>query len=175
MQECCRGNLFPGCQQHWTILLSLNQPAIRCNIAEQYCWQPGTKLLPPLPQYCCILFLTEFDFSRVRIHRKIYTTCSGLWKQDWTMFCCPCTLFNLVNNIIEHCYTWLRADSGSRMVNNIVDNVKQFWQQNIIVQSCSHQPWTGCLLVAAYTGRKSLYFSSPFLSKLLDSRQNSAG
>ncbi len=30
--------------------------------------------------------------------------------------------FIVVNNIVQHCFTGLRADSGSTMLNNIVDN-----------------------------------------------------
>ena len=52
------------------------------------------------------------------------------------------TLFNVVNNIVQHCYTWLRDNSGSTMLNNIVDNIEQYWQHSI-VQGCFHQPWTG--------------------------------
>ena len=42
-------------------------------------------------------------------------------------------LFNVVNNIVKHCYAWLRANSGSTiMLNNIVDNIEQCGQHNII-------------------------------------------
>ena len=37
MQQCSRGSIVPGCQQYYSILLNLNQLAIRCNNAEQYC------------------------------------------------------------------------------------------------------------------------------------------
>ncbi len=50
-------------------------------------------------------------------------------------------LFIVVNNIVQHCYTWLRADSGSTMLNNIVDNYEQCGQHNIVA-SCFQQPWT---------------------------------
>ena len=53
------------------------------------------------------------------------------------------TLFNVVNNIVQHCYTWMRANSGLTMLNNIVDNIEQCEQHNI-VHGCFHQPWTGC-------------------------------
>ena len=63
------------------------------------------------------------------------------------------TLFNVVkivvNNIVQHCYTWLRANSGSTMLNNIVDNIEQCGQHNI-VQGCFHQPWTSCAFFAVY-------------------------
>ena len=35
------------------------------------------------------------------------------------------TLFNVVNNIVQHYYTRLRANSGTTMLNNIVDNIEQ--------------------------------------------------
>ena len=59
------------------------------------------------------------------------------------------TLFNVVNNIVQHCYTWLRANPGSTMLNNIVDNIEQCGQHNI-VQGCFHQPWTSCAFFAVY-------------------------
>ena len=59
------------------------------------------------------------------------------------------TLFNVVNNIVQHSYTWLRANSGSTMLNNIVDNTEQCGQHNI-VQGCFHQPWTSCAFFAVY-------------------------
>ena len=51
--------------------------------------------------------------------------------------------FYVVNNIVQHCNIWLRANSGSTMMNNIVDNIEQCGQHNI-VQGCFYQPWTGC-------------------------------
>ena len=39
MQQCCAAHIVHSCQQHCSALLSLNQPAIRCNNAEQYCRQ----------------------------------------------------------------------------------------------------------------------------------------
>ena len=58
------------------------------------------------------------------------------------------------------CYTWLRANSRSTMLNNIVDNIEQCGQHNI-VQGCFHQPWTGCaFFVRLYNARgKKLRFS----------------
>ena len=41
------------------------------------------------------------------------------------------TLFNVVNNVVRHCYTRLRADSGSTTLFNIVDNI-ECWQKNIV-------------------------------------------
>ena len=57
------------------------------------------------------------------------------------------TLFNVVNNIVQHFYTQLQANSGSTMLNNIVDNIEQCWQQNI-VQACFHHARTGCSFLA---------------------------
>ena len=39
MQQCCAAYIVHSCQcqQYCSALLSLNQPAIRCNNAEQYC------------------------------------------------------------------------------------------------------------------------------------------
>ena len=57
------------------------------------------------------------------------------------------TLFNVVNNIVQHCWAWsyntLQLQSGVTMLNNIVDNIEQCGQHNF-VQGCFHQPWTGC-------------------------------
>ena len=41
-----------------------------------------------------------------------YTTCSGLKKTALNNVLLP-TLFKVVNNIVQHCYTWLQANSGS--------------------------------------------------------------
>ena len=51
------------------------------------------------------------------------------------------TLFNVVNNIVRHCYTWLRANSGSTILFNIVDNQEQCYPNNIVA-SCFQQPVT---------------------------------
>ena len=64
------------------------------------------------------------------------------------------TLFNIVNNIVQQCHTWLRANSGSTMLNNTVDNIEQCGQHNI-VQGCFHQPWTGCAFFAVYKSRNT--------------------
>ena len=60
------------------------------------------------------------------------------------MFCCPhCSrLLKILNNVVE-------PESDVTMLNNIVDNIEQCGQQNI-VQSCSHQPSTGCSFFAVY-------------------------
>ncbi len=37
MQQCCTAHIVHSCQQYCSALLSLNQPAIRLNNAEQHC------------------------------------------------------------------------------------------------------------------------------------------
>ena len=51
------------------------------------------------------------------------------------------TLFNVVNNIVRHCYTWLQANSGSTILFNIVDNQEQCCPNNIVA-SYFQQPVT---------------------------------
>ena len=46
MHRYCGGNIVPCYQRYWTILLSLKSArVVRCNNAEQYCWQ--------LYEQCC--------------------------------------------------------------------------------------------------------------------------
>ena len=52
----------------WTILLSLNQPAIMCNNAEQYCWHHWT--MPQ--QQCCTLFSIASDFWLCSIWNRCF-------------------------------------------------------------------------------------------------------
>ena len=59
------------------------------------------------------------------------------------------TLFNVVNNIVQHCWAWISLRSGVTMLNNIVDNIEQCRQHNI-VQGCFHQAWTGCAFLRVY-------------------------
>ena len=51
------------------------------------------------------------------------------------------TRFIIVNNTVQHCYTWLRVDSGSTILDNIVNKYEQCGQHNIVrecyVQYCS--------------------------------------
>ena len=68
-------------------------------------------------------------------------------------------LFNVVNNIVQHCYTWLRANSGLTMLINIVNNIEQCGEHNI-VQGCFHQPWTSCAFLAGYSWEKICYFKT---------------
>ncbi len=60
MQQCCAAHIVHSCQQYCSALLSLNQPAIRLNNAEQYCWQLWTIWAA---QHCCILFSTTLNKS----------------------------------------------------------------------------------------------------------------
>ena len=54
----------------------------------------------------CLVVLVCF------IHSKKRTTCSGLMKTALNNLLLP-TLFKVVNNIVQHCYTRLQANSGS--------------------------------------------------------------
>ena len=63
------------------------------------------------------------------LHAQKRTTCSELMKTTLNNVVLP-TLFNGANNIVQHCY--MRANSGSSMLNNIVDNIEQCGQHNII-------------------------------------------
>ena len=50
-------------------------------------------------------------------------------------------LFNVVNNIVQHCYTRLQAEFRLNNLFSIVDNIEQCGQHNT-VQSCFQQPST---------------------------------
>ncbi len=76
-----------------------------------------------------------------RFTRQKIITCSRLLKTGCNNVVLP-ILFIVVNNIVQHCYTWLRADSGSTMPNNIVDNYEQCGQHNIVA-SCYCRCWRG--------------------------------
>ena len=58
MQQRCAAHIVHSCQQYCSALLSLNQPAIRCKNAEQYCWQLWTIWAA---QHCCILFSSTLN------------------------------------------------------------------------------------------------------------------
>ena len=55
---------------------------------------------------------------------------------------------------VQHCWAWISLQLGVTMLNNIVDNIEQCWQQNnstpliwciyVNVQACLHQTRTGC-------------------------------
>ncbi len=75
-----------------------------------------------------------------RLHCLKIITCWRLLKTGCNNVVLP-TLFIVVDNIVQHCYTWLQADSGSTMLNNIVDNYEQCGQHNIVA-FCFQQPWT---------------------------------
>ena len=81
MQQCCAAHIVHSCQQYCSALLSLNQPAIRCNNAEQYCWQLWTIWAA---QHCCILFsttLNKWQFLGVYDHSAVIgqLLCKYLW------------------------------------------------------------------------------------------------
>ena len=59
------------------------------------------------------------------------------------------TLFNVVNNTEQVDEPESSPQSGVTTLNNIVDNLEQCGQQNI-VQSCFHQPRTGCSFFAVW-------------------------
>ena len=97
--------------------------------------------------------------SNQTIHRKwncwslTHVKMHNLFRVDENSLeqCCAAHIVqcchSLVNNIVQYCYTWLQANSGSTMLNNIVDNIEQCGQHNI-VQGCFHQPWTSCVFFA---------------------------
>ena len=74
------------------------------------------------------------------IHSQNRRTCSGLLKAGLNNVLLP-KLFNVVNNIVQHCWAWISLRSGVIMLNNIVNNIEQCGQQNI-VQCCFQQSWT---------------------------------
>ena len=81
----------------------------------------------------------------VSVQWALYTrlkimTCSRLLKTGCNNVVLP-ILFIVVNNIVQHCWAWINPQSGSTMLNNIVDNYKQYGQHNIVA-SCFQQPWT---------------------------------
>ena len=84
----------------------------------------------------------------IPLHGKKRTSCSGLMKTALNNVVLP-TLFNVVNNIVQHCWAWISPQSGVTMLNNIVDNIEQCGQHNI-VEGCFYQPWTGCAFLCVY-------------------------
>ena len=101
-------------------------------------------------KHCSVLFSSGQNRLCVFccVHGKKRTTCSGLMKTVLNNVVLP-TLFNVVNNIVQHCWAWISLRSGVTMLNNIVDNIEQCGQHNI-VQGCFHQPWTGCAFLRVY-------------------------
>ena len=98
--------------------------------------------------HICGYFVTCCVCLTAWVHSKKRTTCSGLMKTALNNVVLP-TLFNVVNNIVQHCWAWISPQSGVTMLNNIVDNIEQCGQHNI-VQGCFHQPWTGCAFLRVY-------------------------
>ena len=87
---------------------------------------------------CAILIKDVLHIDWGSVHSKKRTTCSGLMKTALNNVALP-TLFNVVNNIVQHCLASNSLRSGVTMLNNIVDNIEQCGQHNI-VQGCFHQP-----------------------------------
>ena len=84
MQQRCAAHIVHSCQQYCSALFSLNQPAIRCNNAEEYCWQLWTIWAA---QHFYILFSTSLTTS------DNFLPC----KQDWTTCCSPhCSQFSTI-------------------------------------------------------------------------------
>ena len=75
-----------------------------------------------------------------------YTTYSGLMKTALNNVLLP-TLFNVGSNTEQVVEPELACKSGVTMLNNIVDNLEQYGQQNI-VQCYFHQAGTGCSFFA---------------------------
>ena len=81
-------------------------------------------------------FLRVYSSTRLLLllqqHGKKRTTCSGLMKTALNNVVLP-TLFNVVNNNVQHYWVWISPQSGVTMLNNIVDNIEQCGQ----AQHCS--------------------------------------
>ena len=59
----------------------------------------------------------------LHVHSKKRTTCSGLMKTALNNVLLP-TLFKAVNNIVQHCYTCLQANSGSSTCSVLLTTLK---------------------------------------------------
>ena len=68
--------------------------------------------IPRLTSSKSYLKFGYFVLQRTALHSKKCTTCSGLTKTALNNVVLS-TLFKVVNNIVQHCYTWLPANSGS--------------------------------------------------------------
>ena len=62
------------------------------------------------------------------------------------MLCCPCTLFNVVNNTEQVVEPESSPQSDVTMLNNIVDNIEQYAQHNI-VESCFRELVIFCSVI----------------------------
>ena len=58
-----------------------------------------------------LVFISRDVIRCCDIHSKKRTTCSGLMKTALNNVLLP-TLFKVVNNIVQHSYTWLQVNSG---------------------------------------------------------------
>ena len=105
------------CEWQFCIFANDNFVFLRMTIWYFCEWQFGNF---PLWEWQFVSFLPitiqhtlwEFCQHRRPIHSKKRTTCSGLMKTALNNVLLP-TLFKVVNNIVQHCYTWLQANSGS--------------------------------------------------------------
>ena len=71
------------------------------------------------------------------VHGKKLGHCNRLLKTGCNNVV-GATLFLVVNDIVQHCYTWLRVDLGSTILFNVVNNQEQCCPNNIVA-SCFQQ------------------------------------
>ena len=132
---------------------------------EKRCMQFYSRLTIPTIRSSALLRINSSLSSRhckiISLNTKItrLTIVKAIYSEDATqrshnIILLP-TLFNVVNNIVQHCWTWISPQSGVTMLNNIVDNIEQCGQHNI-VQGYFHQPWTGCAFLPVYTSFKPI-------------------
>ena len=95
-------------------------------------WEPDNCQLPNCSWMALLpiryIYTHNASFSsrcRIQLHSQKLTACSLLMKTASNNVVLP-TLLNVVNNIVQHCYTRLRANSCSIILNNIVDNIDIF-------------------------------------------------
>ena len=103
-------------QQCWTILLIIVDNIEQCGQA-QHCSHLFSSTLNKLCIFCCV-------------HGKKSTTCSGLMKTALNNAVLS-TLFNVVNNIVQHCWAWISPQSG-------VNNAEQYCWQHWTMWAAQH-------------------------------------
>ena len=65
------------------------------------------------------MFLSSWNIAYTAKNQKpLKTGCNNAYVVG-------ATLFNVANNIVQHCYIWLRANSGSTILFNIIDDQEQ--------------------------------------------------
>ena len=126
------------------------------NMGNVTCADTQTSNVLPYTVYSCTVsrgstllqekFWFNFLSSETPFPSWYLPTRSGLLKTASNNIVLPIFL-NVVNNIVQQCYTWWQANSESRILNNIVNKIEQCWRQNI-VQCYLQQPWTGCVFFA---------------------------